>query len=706
MAGLLRVGTSVDGRSAGSSRRRPACWRGLVRSASLRRVYAGATPPVSRVRGEKPRAAKGETVATYPGYHVRARAFPRDSCRWGRVPVVSTPAKMVLMSPSVSAAVSEADSAALLTVAQRLVATARLDEFGEQLVRFALSQAPAERGLFLLPQASGWRLHTFADAGGTVRSPDPALEGGQLPRSLVERTIAAGRPQAVRDPASDPAHAADPYFLRARPAAALCVPLGDRGGLTGLLYLESGAARPDFSEAGIERLGLLGRLIAGSLRGVQPLPATPDAPQSAAEGDRRLLAEAQALAHIGSWEWDAERDALSGSAEFYRLFEVEPEQMADYPAFIARLHPGDRVRVGVEVEAVLDGRQSRYDTEYRVVLADGTIRHLHARGQAQVDASGRCRGLFGTCQDISDRRRADDAIRAAQEQLEQRVQERTVDLHRNMAYTRSLIEAIGDPLLIIDVDGLITDLNQAAERMTGQVRGDLIGADFVALFTDPALARDVQRRALKRGAARGYELELRHVGGHVTPVLFDATVYRDRGGQVAGICGAARDIAEFRRTREELVKNQQLLDEAGRLALIGGWEFDPATRTLSWTRVVHQIHEVAPYSRPTLEDAVRFVAPEAAPALSAAIDAALQQGAPFDLELPLITARDRRIWVRWVGRAYWHEGRVARVGGLIRDVTERRQADEELRHHRDHLEELVTERTAALATTVAELERS
>lgn len=421
---------------------------------------------------------------------------------------------------------------------------------------------------------------------------------------------------------------------------------------------------------------------------------------------RRRLAEIQAVARIGDWQWDARGDAITGSDQFFRLFEREPRQLGDLRSFLAALHPEDRATVERAVGDVLDERRAEYDVEYRIELPGGALRYIHARGQALFDAAGRRIGLFGTCQDISDRKRADAALRDAKDWLEQRVQERTETLHRVMAYTRSLIEASSDPLLIIDSDGRITDLNRAAEAATGVKRSELIGSEFAPYFADPTQARRIHRQALETGQVRGHELELRHVDGRTMTVMFNATIFHDPAGDVAGVCATARDITDIRRTRAELLRSKRLLDETGRLALVGGWEFDPGTGTLSWTEVVRTIHEVSPDFRPTLDHALAFVVPDARPAISDAIERALRDGTPFDLELPLTTARGRTIWVRWLGRAYTERGEVSRIGGVIRDITERRSADEELMRHRDHLEDLVSERTAELAAAIAHLERS
>ncbi|MBI3564022.1 MAG: PAS domain S-box protein [Elusimicrobia bacterium] len=119
-------------------------------------------------------------------------------------------------------------------------------------------------------------------------------------------------------------------------------------------------------------------------------------------------------------------------------------------------------------------------------------------------------------------------------------------------YNRSLIEASLDPLVTIGPDGRITDVNGATEAATGRSRDELIGTDFSGYFTKPAEARAGYERVFRDSRVRDYPLELRARDGTVTPVLYNATVYRDDAGEVVGVFAAARDMTEIARAQEAL----------------------------------------------------------------------------------------------------------------------------------------------------------
>jgi PAS domain S-box-containing protein len=125
------------------------------------------------------------------------------------------------------------------------------------------------------------------------------------------------------------------------------------------------------------------------------------------------------------------------------------------------------------------------------------------------------------------------------------------------AYNRSLIEASPDALVTITPDGKIGDVNSVTETITGRSRDELIGKDFHNYFTDPEKARSGYQQVFKTGLVRDYELEIQHKDGHITPVTYNASIYRDETGLVAGVFAAARDITEYKRAEEALRKSEQ-----------------------------------------------------------------------------------------------------------------------------------------------------
>jgi len=138
------------------------------------------------------------------------------------------------------------------------------------------------------------------------------------------------------------------------------------------------------------------------------------------------------------------------------------------------------------------------------------------------------------------------------------------------AYNRSLIEASLDPLVTIDRDGIITDVNVATERLIGYSRRELIGAQFANYFTEPKKAQSGYWHVFREGLVRDLTLEMRHRDGHAIPVLYNAAVYCNENDEIVGVVAAAHDITQRQRAEGEirlLAQLQAVVAELGQRAL-------------------------------------------------------------------------------------------------------------------------------------------
>jgi signal transduction histidine kinase/PAS domain-containing protein/ActR/RegA family two-component response regulator len=150
--------------------------------------------------------------------------------------------------------------------------------------------------------------------------------------------------------------------------------------------------------------------------------------------------------------------------------------------------------------------------------------------------------------------------------------------------------------------------------------------------------------------------------------------------------------AELAHSYEQLQHREQLLEETGHLAKVGGWDFDPVTGSGRWTPEVARIHELDETLEPSKELGLQFYPDASRRRLEAALQKSLADGSPYDLELEFITARGAHKWVRTIARPWVRDGKVVRMRGALQDITERKQS--ELRLHaqlqRMHLLEQIT----------------
>ncbi|MBF0528464.1 MAG: response regulator [Deltaproteobacteria bacterium] len=156
--------------------------------------------------------------------------------------------------------------------------------------------------------------------------------------------------------------------------------------------------------------------------------------------------------------------------------------------------------------------------------------------------------------------------------LQQEISERNLledELREALLYSRNLLESSLDPLVTISPDGKITDANAASEKVTGVPRAKLIGTDFSDYFTDPDKAGEGYRQALDIGFVTDYPLSIKHLNGQITDVIYNASLYRNKDGSVAGVFASARDITQLKQAEEEKERLQERLYQAQKLESIG-----------------------------------------------------------------------------------------------------------------------------------------
>ena len=188
-------------------------------------------------------------------------------------------------------------------------------------------------------------------------------------------------------------------------------------------------------------------------------------------------------------------------------------------------------------------------------------RILHTKKIPLLNKHGDPRYLLGISEDITELKKAENSLAKAYDDLELKVKERTSEIFKSREelrlknrYNRELLEVSIDPLVTIGPDGNITDVNKAVEEATGYSRIQLIGTDFSNYFTDYNKAKAGYEEVFRRGFVKDYPLEIQHKNGKVTPVLYNASVYKNEKGETIGVFAAARDISQLKKAENKLEK--------------------------------------------------------------------------------------------------------------------------------------------------------
>jgi PAS domain S-box-containing protein len=387
---------------------------------------------------------------------------------------------------------------------------------------------------------------------------------------------------------------------------------------------------------------------------------------------------------FGVWVCAPDGRNVYASQSFLKLVGLTQDQCSNY-GWGDVLHPEDAERTLAAWKECIR-TEELWDIEHRFRGVDGRWHPILARGVPVRDGKGRIKCWAGINLDISRQKQAEDSLRKAKEELELRVQERMSELTEALhtlrqtgAYTRSLIEASLDPLVTIGRDGKIADVNAATETVTGRARQELIGTDFSIYFTEPEMARTGYQQVFKDGSVRDYPLEIRHRDGRTNPVLYNAALYRDESGQVAGIFAAARDISQRKRAEEALRQSEQEFRALAEAVPQIVW----TTRPDGWNIYFNQ--KWVDYTGLSLEESYGHgwntpFHPDDRRRAWEAWEHATKDDAPYSLECRLRRADGIYRW--WLIRGEpmrGANGRILKWFGTCTDIEDLKQASEQLR---------------------------
>ena len=246
----------------------------------------------------------------------------------------------------------------------------------------------------------------------------------------------------------------------------------------------------------------------------------------------------------------------------------------------------------------------------------------------------------------------------------------------NALYVRSLIEASLDPLVTISPDGKIMDVNTATEKITGIHRKQLIGSDFSDYFTQPDKARAGYLQVFSEGFVTDYPLSIRHVDGHITQVLYNASLYRNPEGEVQGIFAAARDVTSQKQAEAKLHEASLYVRSLIEASLDPLVTISPDGKIMDVNCATEKITGATREQLVGTEFSVYFTEPDKA---RQGYQQVFSNGFVKDYPLSIRHSSGTTTDVLYNATVYKnHEGVIQGVFAAARDITEQKQAERKL----------------------------
>ena len=397
------------------------------------------------------------------------------------------------------------------------------------------------------------------------------------------------------------------------------------------------------------------------------------------EESNAWLEEAQRVTHVGYWVWDLETNRLIVSDEYCRILGLTSKKVPIDLAIVGEIiHPEDRENVfRTAEEAIRSGE--RADCEHRILRPNGELRIVHSLGDLKKDSSGRSYQMFGTTQDITDRKRGEEALRRSQFYLSegQRLAHMGSWAAKDLGirWTDDLGIYWSDEVYNIfglDPQNGPPNLEQYLAAVHSDDRASM--EETIRMMHDQRCGCDVTTRIVRPDG------EVRYVRCVGVP-LFEDGVFK-------AFHGTTIDVTEQELLTQELRRERAYLAEAQSLTHAGSWASNLVTR-----QVFHSSEEnnrlygfdVSQHPNP-FELHYNSILAEDEPALTTKLETAIRSGADFDVEYRIRRSDGAIRFLRGIG----HHSPAQELGeyfGITIDITDRKRAEEE----RERLRQLETD---------------
>jgi len=364
------------------------------------------------------------------------------------------------------------------------------------------------------------------------------------------------------------------------------------------------------------------------------------------------LHEAQKMAKMGSWNFDFKEDKLIWTEGLYDVFGANKETFLEtHGSFINLVIKEDRAFV-VETSRQSQLTGAPFNIEYRITTADGESRIIEEFGYSEKNDQGAIVRLFGTAQDITSRKRVEQALTLSERKY------------------KTLFEDNPLPMIIWDFETLnIIDCNEETLIKYGYTRDEFLQLsirdirpkeDILLINTATAnetaygrIHKQVWRHLKKNG-----ELMQMEITGHLI----------DYNGKKASLV-LLNDLTEKKNL-------EVLLSKSNRLAAIGSWEIDVINGSVYWSDITKEIREVDPDFVPDLSTGIsHFKEGESRETISKRLKDCIENGTSWDEELQIFTHRGNLKWIRTIGEAERINGTCNRVYGSFQDIDARKKAE-------------------------------
>ncbi len=324
---------------------------------------------------------------------------------------------------------------------------------------------------------------------------------------------------------------------------------------------------------------------------------------------------------------------------------------------------------GFETKSLRDDFRNRIEengslTAYESVwkTANGSSVYVSENAKAIYNSTGQVMYYEGTIEDITERKRVERALRESEE------------------IYRKAFKTSPDSVNINRLeDGMYISVNRGFLEIMEYTEAEVIGKKSleINIWKNPEDRKLLVKELKSKGFVSNLEAKFCTKSGKEIDGLMSAAIIEIDGG--THIINITRDITIRKQIEQALRYNEALLQEVGRIAHVGGWDFDPATGLSTCTEEVARIHDLDPKTPASVVLSINYYTEQSRPVIEKAFREAAELAKPYDLELEIITAQKNHKWIRTIGRPIVVDGKVVKLQGSMQDITKRKLAEQALR---------------------------
>jgi PAS domain S-box-containing protein len=377
------------------------------------------------------------------------------------------------------------------------------------------------------------------------------------------------------------------------------------------------------------------------------------------------LAEAQRLTKMGSWAYSPTADkVVYWSDEMLRIFGLDPQRsdLPDREEFLRLLHPEDRDTFNERIDVAFR-EKADFVQDYRIVLTDGTVKHIHGIGHPVLDETGNTVEYVGTDVDVTERKRAEEKLRHTEADL---LEAQRISQTGSWKHDVSSGKVTVSPE-VYRIFGVTADEDTSAVEFWLNRNHPEDGKRIRELFERSEIQKtDYQadyRIVLPDGGIKHL-----HAVGH--PVL-------NESGDLAEFIGTVMDVTAAKQAEEALRRSEGYLAEAQKLTQTGSWAVRvPQMENVHWSKEMYRIFGLDPAPKPpSYMEAARRMHPEDARYYTPVIEQAIRDRADFEIDYRLLLPNGAAKYIHVVGHPVVNaSGDVIELFGTAMDVTEQHEA--------------------------------